>query len=242
MKASLQVRVGAEFLGTAFLLMVIVGSGIMAERLSAGNMAIALLANSLATGCGLYVLISALTPVSGAHFNPVVTLSEAWLKRMGRSDAAFYAAAQFLGAYTGVAAANLMFELPAFFLSQHVRLGKGQLFGEFVATFGLVAVIQLAGCFQPRSVPFVVAAYIAAAYWFTSSTSFANPAVTLGRTASDTFSGIRLADAPGFVVAQLLGGAAATGLLSRMLPAPGADSAEVRAGVQQNRPQAGRVE
>ncbi len=219
MNPSLRVRVVAEFLGTAFLLMVIVGSGIMGERLSSGSMAIALLANSLATGCGLYVLISALAPVSGAHFNPVVTLSEAFLGRVSRSDAAFYIAGQFFGAYTGVAAANLMFELPAFFLSQHARHGRGQLLSEFVAAFGLLAVIQLCGRFQPRSVPIAVAAYITAAYWFTASTSFANPAVTLGRSASETFAGIRLTDVPVFIAAQLLGALAATGLFSRLLPA-----------------------
>lgn len=216
MKASLPARVSAEFLGTAFLLAVIVGSGIMGERLSAGNVAIALLANSLATGCGLYVLILALAPVSGAHFNPAVTLSEARLGRVSRSDAAFYIAGQFFGAYTGVAAANLMFELPAFFLSQHARHGTGQLLSEFVAAFGLVAVIQLCSRFQPRSVPIAAAAYITAAYWFTASTSFANPAVTLGRSASNTFAGIRLADVPGFIAAQLLGALAATGLFSRL--------------------------
>jgi glycerol uptake facilitator-like aquaporin len=218
MNTSLRLRVVAEFLGTTFLLMVIVGSGIMEERLSGGNTAIALLANSLATGCGLYVLISVLAGVSGAQFNPVVTLSEVWLGRMSRSDAAFYIAAQILGAYTGVAAANLIYELPVFFLSQHARHGRGQLFSEFVATFGLVAVIQLSSRFQPRSVPFAVAAYITAAYWFTASTSFANPAVTIGRSGSDTFAGIRLADVPGFVLAQLLGATAATRLLFHLLP------------------------
>ncbi len=219
MKMSLSRRVATEFFGTAFLLAVIVGSGIMGERLSGGNTAIALLANSLATGCGLYVLISVLGPISGAHFNPVVTLSETLLERMPRTDAAFYVVGQFVGAYVGVATANLMFELPAFFLSQHPRQGKAQLFSEFVATFALVAVIQLCSRLQPRTVAIAVAAYITAAYWFTASTSFANPAVTLGRSASDTFAGIRLVDVPGFVVAQLLGASAATALCFHLFPA-----------------------
>lgn len=216
MKASLRVRLLAEFLGTAFLLMAIVGSGIMAERLSSGNLAIALLANSLATGCGLYVLIAVLAPLSGAHFNPVITLSEAWRGRIPRPDAGFYIAVQLLGAFAGTAAANLMFDLPAFFLAHHARHETGQLLGEFIATFGLVAVIQLSSRFQPRSLPFAVAAYITAAYWFTASTSFANPAVTLGRSVSDTFTGIRLADVPGFVAAQFLGASVATALLARL--------------------------
>jgi glycerol uptake facilitator-like aquaporin len=215
MKISLGARLLAEFLGTAFLLMAIVGSGIMGERLSGGNTAIALLATSLATGCGLYVLISALKPVSGAHLNPAVTLTEALSGRMPWGDAAFYFAAQFFGAYAGVTAANVMFELPAFFLARRERSGMGVWFSEFLATFGLIAVIQLCGLFQPRSIPAAVAAYITAAYWFTASTSFANPAVTLGRSASNTFAGIRLADAPGFVAAQLLGALAATALLYR---------------------------
>jgi glycerol uptake facilitator-like aquaporin len=190
----------------------------MGQRLSGGNTAIALLANSLATGCGLYVLISVLGPISGAHFNPVVTLSEAWLGRMPRTDTAFYVVGQFVGAYLGVATANLMFQLPAFFLSQHPRQGRAQLFSEFVATFGLVSVIQLCGRLQPRAVPIAVAAYITAAYWFTASTSFANPAVTLGRSATDTFAGIRFMDVPGFVLAQLLGASAATVMYFRLFP------------------------
>jgi glycerol uptake facilitator-like aquaporin len=202
-------RLAGEFLGTAFLLAVVIGSGIMGERLAGGNVAIALLGNTLATGAGLTALILTFGPVSGAHFNPVVTLSDAWSGQIQWKQAALYIAAQIAGAFAGVAAAHGMFGEAMFFASQHVRTGPSQWWSEFVATFGLLAVIISCSRTRPTSTPFAVAAYIMAAYWFTSSTSFANPAVTLARAASDTFAGIRPQDAPGFIVAQLLGAAAA---------------------------------
>ncbi len=205
MTADLPRRATAEALGTTFLLAVVVGSGIMAERLAGGNAALALLANTVATGAGLAALIMTFGPLSGAHFNPGVTLTSG----VNRRDAFVYVAAQLAGAFAGVAAAHLMFGLPLFFVSQKARSGGAQIFSEFVATFGLVAVIK--GCPTGRA-PFAVAAYITAAYWFTASTSFANPAVTLARAASDTFAGIRPADAPGFIVAQLAGAFAAAAL------------------------------
>lgn len=220
-------RLAAESVGTAMLLATVIGSGIMAERLAGGNVAVALLANTLATGAALVALILAFGPISGAHFNPAVTLADAWQGGIAWSDVPAYVGAQILGAYAGVAAAHLMFELPLFFASRHVRSGPAQMFSEFVATFGLLAVIW--GCVRARSaaVPFAVAAYIMAAYWFTASTSFANPAVTLARAASDTFAGIRPADAPGFIVAQLLGAAAATGLFRLLTPALPASAPDV---------------
>jgi len=211
-------RAVAEGLGTAMLLAIVVGSGIMAERPSDGNVALALLANALATGTGLAVLILVFGPVSGAHFNPAVTLADTLLGGLSCRDAAMYIAVQVAGAFGGVAAAHLMFEEPLFSVSQHVRFGGGQWWSEFVATFGLLAVIW--GCVRTRRdvIPFAVGAYITAAYWFTASTSFANPAVTFARTATDTFTGIRPVDAPAFVVAQLLGAAAATALMGWLLP------------------------
>jgi glycerol uptake facilitator-like aquaporin len=212
-------RCAAEFLGTAFLLAAVVGSGIMAERLSGGNAGIALLANTIATGAVLMCLIAALGSISGAHFNPAVSLAEAMRKALPWKDVPSYVAAQLLGAVTGVAAAHVMFGLPLFFASRHVRSGPALWFAEFVATFGLLAVIF--GCTRVRSAftPLAVAAYIVAAYWFTSSTSFANPAVTIARSLSDTFAGIRPADAPGFIVAQLLGAVCATLLFAWLAPA-----------------------
>jgi glycerol uptake facilitator-like aquaporin len=211
-------RLVSEGLGTAFLLAVVVGSGIMAERLAGGNMAIALLANTLATGAGLLALILMFGTISGAHFNPVVTLSEAWQNKLPRNEVLPYILVQIVGAYAGVAAAHLMFQDPLFFASEHIRTGISQWWSEFVATFGLIAVII--GCSRSRSsvTPFAVAAYITSAYWFTSSTSFANPAVTLARAASNTFAGIRPVDAPGFIVAQLLGAGAATILFCWLYP------------------------
>ncbi|RJG11767.1 aquaporin [Massilia cavernae] len=217
-------RVVSEGLGTAFLLAVVVGSGIMAERLAGGNVAIALLANAIATGAGLVALILMFGTVSGAHFNPVVTLSEAWQKNMPRTEVLPYIAVQVAGAFAGVAAAHLMFGDPVFFASEHVRSGPAQWWGEFVATFGLIAVIIGCSRSRPSVTPFAVAAYITAAYWFTSSTSFANPAVTLARSATNTFAGIRPLDAPGFIAAQLLGAAAATLLFCWLYPAPPADA------------------
>ena len=226
-RPSLIRRLAAECVGTAMLLATVVGSGIMAERLAGGNVAVALLANTIATGAALVALILTFGPISGAHFNPAVTLADAWQGGIEWSDVPAYIGIQVLGAYAGVAAAHVMFELPLFFASQHVRSGPAQMFSEFVATFGLLAVIW--GCVRARSaaVPFAVAAYITAAYWFTASTSFANPAVTLARAASDTFAGIRPVDAPGFIVAQLLGAAAATGLFRWLVPAFPASAPDV---------------
>jgi glycerol uptake facilitator-like aquaporin len=198
-------RAIAEAVGTAFLLMAVVGSGIMAERLSGGNAALALLANSIATGGALIALILALGPRSGAHMNPVVSLAAAASGNLEWRAVPAYIAAQFAGAVAGVWLAHVMFELPVWQLSHHVRAGFGQQVAEAVATLGLLMVIS--GCRTHRApmTAFAVAAYITAAYWFTASTSFANPAVTLARMLSDTFAGIRPADAPGFILAQLLG-------------------------------------
>lgn len=214
MQRPLAKRVVAEALGTFFLLAAVVGSGIMGERLANGNTALALLANTVATGATLTALIISLAAVSGAHFNPVVTLSFAFRSEVAWRDVPFYLGAQLLGGIAGVVAANLMFGLPAVFVSQHSRAGLAQLFSEFIATFGLVSVIMAAG----RShVALAVGAYITAAYWFTASTSFANPAVTFARSLSDTFAGIRPADAPGFVLAQLAGGLVATILIGWLM-------------------------
>jgi glycerol uptake facilitator-like aquaporin len=208
--ASLGRRAAAEGLGTALLLATVIGSGIMGEKLAGGNVAIALLANTIATGAGLVALIFTFGPVSGAHFNPAVTLADASQGGLPWRAVPVYVIAQVIGAFAGVAIAHIMFEKPVLFASTHERSGAAQLVSEFVATFGLLAVIW--GCARRRAdgVPFAVGAYITAAYWFTSSTSFANPAVTLARAASDTFAGIRPVDVPGFIVSQLLGAAAAT--------------------------------
>lgn len=208
----------SEALGTAFLLATVIGSGIMGERLSGGNVAIALLANAMATGAVLMALILAFGPISGAHFNPAVTFCDAFLGGMSWAKVPIYVSAQVLGAFAGVGIGNKMFNLPFFFASQHIRQGQNQLVSEFVATFGLMSIIW--GCSRRRSgaIPAAVAAYITAAYWFTSSTSFANPAVTLARSASDTFAGIRLADVPGFILAQLAGAAAAAVLFKWLVP------------------------
>lgn len=203
-------RLAAEFFGTAFLLAMVIGSGIMAERLAGGNVALALLANAIATGAGLLALILAFGPISGAHFNPVVTLSEAWQGRLPARLAMPYIVVQIAGAFAGAMAAHLMFEAPLLFASLHARSGAAQWWSEFVASFGLMAVIIGCSRSRPGVTPFAVAAYITSAYWFTASTSFANPAVTLARAASNTFAGIRPADAPGFILAQLAGAAAAT--------------------------------
>ena len=210
----------AECLGTGFLLAIVVGSGIMAERLAGANLALALLANAIATGGGLAALILVFGAISGAHFNPVVTLSEAWQKNIPASRVLPYIAAQLVGAFAGVAAAHLMFGDPVFFASTHIRTGAAQWWSEFVATFGLLAVIIGCSRSRPGMTPFAVGAYLTAAYWFTASTSFANPAVTLARSASDTFTGIRPIDAPGFIVAQLLGAGAATLVFCWLYPAP----------------------
>lgn len=211
-------RAVAEAVGTGFLLAAVVGSGIMGERLSGGNVAIALLANTIATGASLVALILAFGPISGAHFNPAVTLADAARGGLPWPETPVYVLAQITGAFAGVGCANVMFGEPAFFVSRHVRAGGAQRLGEFIATFGLLAVIW--GCvrFRSAAVPFAVGAYITGAYWFTSSTSFANPAVTLARCASDTFAGIRPADVPGFIVAELLGAAGATALFAWLIP------------------------
>ena len=203
-------KLAAEALGTALLLAAVIGSGIMGERLSGGNVAITLLANSLATGCALIALIHTFAPVSGAHFNPVITLSTALMRELSWGDAIAYIAVQVMGAFAGVAVAHVMFGEPLFFASQHERSGAAQWLSEFVATFGLVTIIISCARFRPQAVPYSVGAYIAAAYWFTASTSFANPAVTLARAASDTFAGIRPEDVPAFIVAQLAGAVGAT--------------------------------
>jgi glycerol uptake facilitator-like aquaporin len=212
-------RLVAEFLGTAFLVAAVIGSGIMGERLSGGNAAIALLANTIATGAALVAIIFTFGPVSGAHLNPAVSVCDAIERGLPWREVPGYIAAQCTGGVCGAMAANLMFSLPAVSLSLHVRAGGAQLFSEFVATFGLLSVIW--GCSRLRAgvVPFTVAAYIVAAYWFTASTSFANPAVTLARTLSDTFAGIRPADAPGFMVAQFAGATGATLLFRWLVPA-----------------------
>ena len=212
-------RMVAEAVGTAMLLAAVVGSGIMGERLAGGNVGIALLANTIATGAALIALILTFGPISGAHFNPAVTLADASQGGLAWRDVPAYIIAQVLGALIGVACANVMFELPVFFASRHARTGSAQFFSEFVATFGLLAVIW--GCVRrqrPAVIAFAVAAYIAAAYWFTASTSFANPAVTLARSMSDTFAGIRPTDVPGFIAAQLLGATAATLLFRWLIP------------------------
>jgi glycerol uptake facilitator-like aquaporin len=217
--ASLGRRLVAEGVGTGLLLATVVGSGIMGERLAGGNVAIALLANTLATGAVLVALILTFGPISGAHFNPAVTLAVAAEGGLPWSEVPGYLGAQVVGGFVGVAVADLMFDLPTFSVAHHMRHGPSQLLSEFVATFGLLAVIW--GCSRLRSsalVAFAVGAYITAAYWFTASTSFANPAVTMARSVSDTFAGIRPADVPGFVAAQLAGAAAATGLFRWLVP------------------------
>ena len=202
-------KLAAEFLGTAALLAIVVGSGIMGERLAGGNSALALLGNSIATGAGLIVLIYGLATISGAHFNPAVTLTENLRGRITSTDAALYVIVQIIGAAAGVVIANLMFDLPAVNLSTKARTGIGQYLGEFVATFGLIGVIRLGVRFYPELVGAMVACYITAAYWFTSSTSFANPAVTIARSLSNTFAGISPESVPMFIVSQLAGALAA---------------------------------
>jgi glycerol uptake facilitator-like aquaporin len=224
---SLARRVVAEFAGTLFLLAAVVGSGIMAERLAAGNAALALLANTIATGAALVALILAFGPVSGAHLNPAVPLADAWQRGIAWREAPVYIAAQIAGALAGVATAHMMFGLPLFLASTHVRSGPAQLFSEFVATFGLLSVIWGCARHRPAAVPFAVGAYITAAYWFTASTSFANPAVTLARSASNTFAGIRPSDVPGFMAAQLAGAFVATLLFRWLIPSLKAEASAV---------------
>jgi glycerol uptake facilitator-like aquaporin len=220
MKPTLLRRIVAEFVATLFLLAAVVGSGIMGERLAAGNVALALLANSIATGAALVAIILAFGPISGSHMNPAVTLADAWQGGIAWRDVPGYILAQSAGAIAGVAVANLMFGLPLFTISTHIRTGSAQCLSEFIATFGLFAVIL--GCVRhrPSAVPYAVGAYITAAYWFTASTSFANPAVTLARCFTNTFSGIRPQDAMPFIAAQLAGAVAATLLFHWIAPRP----------------------
>jgi glycerol uptake facilitator-like aquaporin len=219
MKPSLSRRVTAEFLGTGFLVAAVVGSGIMGERLAGGNVAIALLASTIATGAVLIVLILTFGPISGAHLNPAVTLADAIEQGIPWREVLPYLTAQCIGAACGTVAAHLMFRLPLISLSHHARSGAAQVFSEFVATFGLLATIW--GCSRSRiqAVPFAVGAYITSAYWFTASTSFANPAVTIARCLSDTFAGIRPADVAPFVAAEILGAFSATFLFRWLAPA-----------------------
>ncbi len=202
-------KAAAEAIGTALLLAIVVGSGIMGERLAQGNLAVALLANSIATGAGLYGLIVIFAPISGAHFNPVVSAVSAWRGQLYASDCGVYVMAQVSGAFAGVGAAHAMFGLPILQISAHARPTLGEGLGEIVATFGLILVISLAGKFRAEAIPIAVAAFITSAYWFTSSTSFANPAVTFARAMTDTFSGISPQSVPLFVCGQLVGGAIA---------------------------------
>jgi glycerol uptake facilitator-like aquaporin len=220
MRPSLDRRIAAEFFGTAFLVAAVVGSGIMAERLSGGNVAMALLVNTIATGAALVTLILTFGPISGAHFNPAVSLADAIEGGLAWRELGGYIGAQTFGGIAGTLAAHTMFGLPLISLSRHVRAGPSQFLSEFIAAFGLLCVIW--GCSRSSSsspmVPFAVASYITAAYWFTASTSFANPAVTIARALSDTFAGIRPRDVPLFVVAQILGAIAATILFRWLVP------------------------
>ncbi len=207
-------RLAAEAIGTALLLAMVVGSATMANRLAGGNAALALFANSTASATGLLALILTFGAISGAHFNPALTLSEAWQGAMKLSDALPYVAAQVLGAFVGVAAAHAMFGEPIFAAATHARTGAALWRSEFVATFGLIFVINGCARNRPAITPFAVAAYIVSAYWFTASSSFANPALTLARAATGTVAGIRLADVSGYVCAQMLGAIAATMLVT----------------------------
>jgi len=203
-------RLAAEFIGTSFLLATVVGSGIMGETLAGGNVALALLGNTIATGAILVVLILIFGPLSGAHFNPAVTLSFLLRREITAGEALVYVGVQVAAAICGAMAAHIMFAEPVLMISTHARTGVGQWFAEFIATFGLVATILGCARFRPDAVPYAVGLFITAGYWFTASTSFANPAVTIARTLTDTFSGIAPMDAPGFIAAQLVGAMAAT--------------------------------
>ena len=218
MKPNLRRRLTAEFLGTLLLVATVVGSGIMAERLANGNVALALLANTLATGAALVALIFTFGPTSGAHFNPAVSFADALEHGLSWSETLAYILAQVFGGIGGTILAHAMFSLPLVSLSRHVRSGPAQFVSEFTATFGLLSVIWGCSRSKPNIVPFAVGSYITAAYWFTSSTSFANPAVTIARALSDTFAGIRPVDVPWFVIAQFLGGIGATLLFRWLVP------------------------
>ena len=228
-------RLVAEALGTALLLACVVGSGIMAERLSGGNIAVALLANALATGGGLVALILTFGGISGAHFNPAVSLAALIRQELSGRDAVLYMLVQIAGAFAGVAAAHGMFGEPLFFASQHIRTGPAQYWSEFIATFGLLGVIFGGSRSRPDAVPFAVACYIVGAYWFTASTSFANPAVTLARAATDTFAGIRPLDVPGFIGAQLVGAITATLIFNWLLHDKAALSLDLMANAGEDR-------
>jgi len=220
MKISLPRRFASEFLGTAFLVAAVVGSGIMGDQLAGGNVALALLANTIATAAALAALILTFRPISGAHLNPVVSIAEAFSGRLTWGEACFYVVAQVSGGIFGAACANIMFALPPFSLSHHARTGAPLWFSEFVATFGLILIIRGCSRFEPHLLPIAVACYIAAAYWFTASTSFANPAVTIARSLSDTFAGIRPVDVLPFIAAQVCGGFSAVLLFEWLSPQP----------------------
>ena len=218
MKFTLRARLTAEFIGTAFLVAAVVGSGVMGEKLAGGNVAVALLANTIATGAALVALIATFASVSGAHFNPVVTLADATWGGLPWAEASAYTVVQIIGGIAGAAFAHLMFGLPVVSVSLHARPGPALALSEFIATFGLLMVIWGCSRFRPSMVPVAVGSYITAAYWFTASTSFANPAVTIARSLSNTFSGIRPLDVPLFLVAQIAGGLAATFMFQRLKP------------------------
>jgi glycerol uptake facilitator-like aquaporin len=236
MKFNLRVRAVSEFLGTAFLAAAVVGSGIMGERLSGGNVAIALLANTIATGAALVALIFTFGPISGAHFNPAVTLADAFEHGISWTEVPAYIIAQCAGGIVGVVVAHLMFGLRWYSLSSHSRGGWSLVFSEFVATFGLLSVIWGCSHFRAGALPFAVASYIVAAYWFTASSSFANPAVTIARSVSDTFAGIRPADVPWFIVAQIAGASAATFLMGWLVPILKADAKDALVPHPQHQP------
>ena len=218
MRFDLRARLTAEFLGSAFLVAAVIGSGIMGERLAGGNVAIALLANTIATGAALLALILTFGPISGAHLNPAVTLADALEHGIGWAEAAAYIFVQCAGGVAGAIIAHLMFGLRWLSLSSHSRHGWPLVFSEFVATFGLLSVIWGCSRLRPAAVPFAVASYITAAYWFTASTSFANPAVTIARSLSDTFAGIHPADVPLFIGAQIVGALCATAVFRWLVP------------------------
>ena len=227
-QVSLTQKLGAEFLGTAFLLATVVGSGIMAERLAGGNVGLALLCNTLPTGAILFVMITALGPISGAHFNPAVTAAFFLRGDVNASESTLYIAIQIAGGIVGVLSAHLMFDETVFQLSAKLREGPSQWFAEWVATFGLVATILLTLRANASAIPAAVGLYITAAYWFTASTSFANPAVTIARAFSDTFAGIRLADVPPFIAAQLIGAVIALYVCKALLKGPDPKTEPVR--------------
>jgi glycerol uptake facilitator-like aquaporin len=220
MRATLGRRLVAEGVGTALLLVAVVGSGIFAERLAGGNGALALLANALATGGALYALLLAFGPISGAHLNPAITLVRVGSGALSKAEGAGYVLVQVLGAFLGVAVAHAMFGLPAFSSSQHGRAGLAQAFAEVVATFGLVVTVLALSRTRPEATAGAVACYIVGAYWFTASTSFANPAVTLARAVTDTFSGIRPGDVPGFLAGQAVGALGGAALVRWLFPVP----------------------